>query len=145
MFPPELGVVERQAYAYCGVVTSGREEFWMNWLKNRLRKIILSFAPAQGMNHQPATGPPPPTQSTPNGRSRLESLSCREQQLMFHLLSGKTIRQSGQLMDITYSTAQFHYKNIYRKLKIHSRYDLLSQYGLLAKEMEQTPVGREDM
>jgi len=66
----------------------------------------------------------------------LEKLSQREYQVLLHLLHGKTILECSQIMKITYSTAQFHYKNVYRKLQIHTRYDLIDHYGYLVKNVD---------
>ena len=64
------------------------------------------------------------TQSHPE----LAALSARELEVFDHLLSDKTLSQIAQEMIISYSSVHFHCKNIYRKLNLSSRRQLLITY-----------------
>ena len=55
----------------------------------------------------------------------LAALSARELEVFFHLLSDKTLSMIGEELVISYSSVHFHCKNIYRKLKLSSRRQLL--------------------
>jgi DNA-binding NarL/FixJ family response regulator len=53
-------------------------------------------------------------------------LSTREYQVFTHLEKGCSNKEIGKEMHISESTVKFHCRNIYRKLDIKSRIDLLS-------------------
>ena len=58
----------------------------------------------------------------------LEKLSRRELEVFAHLLTDKTQAQIAEELFITHSSVHFHCKNIYKKLKINSRRQLLIKY-----------------
>ena len=58
----------------------------------------------------------------------LESLSRRELEVFAQLLTDKTQVQIAEELFITHSSVHFHCKNIYRKLGITSRKQLLIRY-----------------
>ena len=58
----------------------------------------------------------------------LESLSRRELEVFAHLLTDKTQAQIAEELFITHSSVHFHCKNIYRKLGIKSRKQILIRY-----------------
>ena len=58
----------------------------------------------------------------------LAALSARELEVFFHLLSDKTLSMIGEELVISYSSVHFHCKNIYRKLNLSSRRQLLITY-----------------
>ena len=58
----------------------------------------------------------------------LAALSARELEVFFHLLSDKTLSMIGEELIISYSSVHFHCKNIYRKLNLSSRRQLLMTY-----------------
>ena len=58
----------------------------------------------------------------------LAALSARELEVFFHLLSDKTLSMIGEELVISYSSVHFHCKNIYRKLNLSSRRQLLMAY-----------------
>lgn len=58
----------------------------------------------------------------------LKSLSKREFEVFAHLLTDKTQTQIAEVLFITHSSVHFHCKNIYKKLKINSRRQLLIRY-----------------
>ena len=58
----------------------------------------------------------------------LEKLSRRELEVFAHLLTDKTQAQIAEDLFITHSSVHFHCKNIYRKLGIKSRKQILIRY-----------------
>ncbi len=58
----------------------------------------------------------------------LESLSRRELEVFAQLLTDKTQAQIAEDLFITHSSVHFHCKNIYRKLGIKSRKQILIRY-----------------
>ncbi len=55
-------------------------------------------------------------------------LSSRELDVFEQLLTDKTLTQIAEDLYISYSVVHFHYKNIYKKLKITNRRQLLITY-----------------
>ena len=58
----------------------------------------------------------------------LAALSPRELEVFSHLLSDKTLAVIAEELYLTYSSVHFHCKNIYRKLKLSGRRQLLITY-----------------
>lgn len=58
----------------------------------------------------------------------LKQLSKRELEVFSQLLTDKTQAQIAKELFITHSAVHFHCKNIYRKLEINSRRQLLIKY-----------------
>ena len=58
----------------------------------------------------------------------LEKLSRRELEVFAHLLTDKTQAQIAEELFITHSSVHFHCKNIYRKLGIKRRKQILIRY-----------------
>ncbi len=58
----------------------------------------------------------------------LKNLSNREFEVFAQLLTDKTQAQIAQTLYITHSSVHFHCKNIYKKLEINSRTQLLIKY-----------------
>lgn len=58
----------------------------------------------------------------------LKTLSKRELEVFAQLLTDKTQAQIAEELFITHSSVHFHCKNIYRKLEINSRRQLLIKY-----------------
>lgn len=58
----------------------------------------------------------------------LENLSRRELEVFAQLLTDKTQAQIAEDLFITHSSVHFHCKNIYRKLGIKSRKQILIRY-----------------
>lgn len=58
----------------------------------------------------------------------LENLSKRELEVFAQLLTDKTQAQIAEELFITHSSVHFHCKNIYKKLGISSRKQLLIKY-----------------
>jgi len=58
----------------------------------------------------------------------LEKLSKREFEIFAQLLTDKTQAQIAEELQVSHSSVHFHCKNIYRKLDINSRKQLLIKY-----------------
>lgn len=58
----------------------------------------------------------------------LEALSARELEVFAYLLTDKTLSDISKELFVTYSSVHFHCKNIYRKLQISNRKQLLIKY-----------------
>ncbi len=58
----------------------------------------------------------------------LSNLSPRENEVFAQLLTDKTLSLIAEELFITYSSVHFHCKNIYRKLEVSSRKELLIKY-----------------
>ncbi len=58
----------------------------------------------------------------------LKTLSKREFEVFAQLLTDKTQAQIAESLFIAHSSVHFHCKNIYKKLKINSRKQLLIKY-----------------
>ena len=67
-------------------------------------------------------------QSLTETHPELAALSARELEVFYHLLSDKTLSMIAEELFISYSSVHFHCKNIYRKLKLSSRRQLLMMY-----------------
>lgn len=61
----------------------------------------------------------------------LDSLSSRELEVFEQLLSDKTQAEIAEELFVSPSSVHFHCKNIYKKLNISSRKQLLIKYKLL--------------
>ena len=59
---------------------------------------------------------------------RIKSLTPRENELFLLLLEGYTLKESANLLNIKYSTANTHINNIYKKLSVKSRAELIIKY-----------------
>jgi len=51
----------------------------------------------------------------------MDELSKRQQQVLDLLLQGKSNKQSAVELGVTENTVEFHLRNIYAKLQVHSR------------------------
>ena len=58
----------------------------------------------------------------------IEGLSPRELEVFEYLLSDKSLQQIADELFITYSSVHFHCKNIYRKLAVANRKQILIKY-----------------
>lgn len=58
----------------------------------------------------------------------LSQLSAREMEVFSHLLSDKTLSEIAMELYISYSSVHFHCKNIYKKLGISNRKQILIKY-----------------
>ena len=63
----------------------------------------------------------------------LAALSPRELEVFSHLLSDKTLSTIAEELLLSYSAVHFHCKNIYRKLKLTGRRQLLMTYKELCE------------
>ncbi len=60
------------------------------------------------------------------------NLTLREKEVAAFLLSGMTIRQIAGELKISYHTANFHIKNLYKKLGINGRIELYSRFKAIS-------------
>ena len=60
-------------------------------------------------------------------------LSPREKEIAALLLCGRSAKQIAEELGITINTANFHIKNLYKKLNIGSRSELFARFGVLAR------------
>lgn len=58
----------------------------------------------------------------------LSLLSVRELEVFSHLLTDKTLSEIAMELHISYSSVHFHCKNIYKKLQISNRKQILIKY-----------------
>ncbi len=63
-----------------------------------------------------------------NTAALLNTLTLREREILDLLLEGLTLRQISGHLGISYDTVHSHYKNIYEKLEVSSRAELLIKY-----------------
>ena len=63
----------------------------------------------------------------------LTHLSPREMEVFSHLLSDKTQKQIAEELYISPSSVHFHCKNIYQKLNVNSRTQILIRYKELCR------------
>ena len=54
-------------------------------------------------------------------------LSEREYEVLSHLCGGHSYKKIGELLFVSPNTVRFHLKNIYRKLKVKSRYEAVAK------------------
>lgn len=59
-----------------------------------------------------------------------DSLSARESEVLSKILNGATYKEIGIVLDISYETVRTHAKNIFKKLNVHRKSDLL-KYELI--------------
>ncbi|AYV54051.1 LuxR C-terminal-related transcriptional regulator [Leptospira kmetyi] len=61
-------------------------------------------------------------------------LTNKEKQILDHMVTGKTINRVAEFLGVSKYTIQHHVKNIYKKLNVHNRAELVkkaSDFGLL--------------
>ncbi len=68
--------------------------------------------------------------------SRVRSLTQREQETFALLLEGYTLKEAAQQMGVKYSTANTHMTELYRKLGVNSRAELIIHYRELNHSSE---------
>ena len=61
--------------------------------------------------------------------AQLETLSGREREVVEQLLEGKSNKQIAAALHITVRTVEFHLKNVYDKLQVSSRTELILKLG----------------
>ncbi len=86
---------------------------------------------AQGEESKPAK----PAERAPGNaekRNRFSSLTKRERDTCLLLLDGYTMKQSAEMLGIKYSTVNTHMTELYKKLGVGSRAELIIRYRELA-------------
>lgn len=69
--------------------------------------------------YEPATSNLQP--ETPNPESLIEPLSERELEAQHLLAEGRTYQEIGQAMYVSVNTVKTHLRNVYAKLRVHTR------------------------
>lgn len=57
------------------------------------------------------------------------NISQREKEILSLIISGKSNKEIGELLFISYSTVKNHVYNLYQKLNLNSRFELISNYN----------------
>ncbi len=60
--------------------------------------------------------------------TKLDSLTPKEYEELYWLLQGHTLKEAAEKMNVKYSTANTHMTNIYKKLGVKTRAELIIQY-----------------
>ena len=72
----------------------------------------------------------------------MNDFTKQEKQVVLHLVSGHSNKNISLELQITENTVKFHLRNIYRKLKVHSRSQLIfvlsQKKPLFLKEIYKT-------
>ncbi len=66
----------------------------------------------------------------------VEELTPQELQIALHVARGMTNREVGTALFLSHKTIEFHLGRIYRKLKMHSRAELIRRFARQAEEAE---------
>jgi DNA-binding CsgD family transcriptional regulator len=61
--------------------------------------------------------------------SEFYGLSRREEEILYHVLQGKSTKDIGKVLFISEGTAKNHILNIFEKTNVHSRFKLLTLYN----------------
>ena len=69
-----------------------------------------------------------------------EALTPQELQISLHVARGMTNREVGAALFLSHKTIEFHLSRIYRKLKMHSRAELIRRFAREAEEAEALPA-----
>ena len=67
------------------------------------------------------------------------NLSKRENEVIELLLQGKSNKQIAAILGISASTVEFHLKNVYAKLEMHSRTEVILKLGKSTGVIEREP------
>jgi len=68
------------------------------------------------------------------------NLTVREEEILTLLLNGTAPKEIAYTLKISYNTARFHQKNLYRKLGINSIHELFSRYATVSSDKTLNPV-----
>lgn len=68
-------------------------------------------------------------------------LSTREQEVVKHLLQGKSNKLIAWSLGISDRTVEFHLKNIYAKFQVSSRVELILELGKASGKFESDTLG----
>jgi DNA-binding CsgD family transcriptional regulator len=69
-----------------------------------------------------------------------EELTPQELQIALHVARGMTNREVGAALFLSHKTIEFHLGRIYRKLKMHSRAELIRRFARAAEDAEAIPA-----
>jgi len=71
---------------------------------------------------------------------QIRLLSRREKEVVTLLLQGKSNKQIALSLGVSERTVEFHLKNIYAKLQVNSRVELILQLGKATGDITEKPV-----
>lgn len=97
-------------------------------------QVIEALEGTAGAGPQAATEPDGPDRE---GISLLRGLTRRERGILSYLVAGLTKREVARRLGVSEHTVRTHHQNLYRKLGVHSRLELMrfaSLHGLLGPE-----------
>ncbi len=72
----------------------------------------------------------------------METFSPREQDVIKHLLQGKSNKQIALALGVSQSTVEYHLKNVYRKLQVSSRTEAVLRLGKSIGEPITNELGK---
>ncbi len=98
------------------------------WLSSGAKKGLPFGSKAGGTKQRP--------DSAEKAR-RMKSLTRRERETFEALVQGYTLAQTAQLLGVKYPTANTHSTNLYRKLGVNSKAELIIEYGSFAQALSQ--------
>jgi DNA-binding CsgD family transcriptional regulator len=67
----------------------------------------------------------------------VESLTPREKETFFILINGYSLKETAEILNIRYSTANTYQTAIYKKLNVNSRAELIINFRDLCETMEE--------
>jgi DNA-binding CsgD family transcriptional regulator len=73
----------------------------------------------------------------------VENLSAREREIFDLLLEGVSPKEIAQKLNISYFTVDFHRRNLYKKLDVHSFQELVAKYSTNGKEPPKEDIETE--
>ena len=92
--------------------------------------VFLSSMAMRGF-HEPVSlgtaGAPDASSTAERARALGETYGCttREQDVLALLVAGNTYKKVAELLGVSENTVQYHSKNIYRKLGVHTKQELV--------------------
>ena len=94
--------------------------------------LLKRFKNSGGPPESPA---PPAAVPAMDQQNRLDRLTACEREVFQLLLQGCTMKEAAVRLNIGYCTVNTHMTNIYRKLNVNTRAQLILRYQSVKKEM----------
>ena len=66
--------------------------------------------------------------SVVNSSEAVKTLTPREHEVFIYLLTKMNAHEIASAAGMNINTFRFHYKNVYKKLQVHSRHELILRY-----------------
>jgi DNA-binding NarL/FixJ family response regulator len=82
--------------------------------------VYVTPAVAAGSGPLPPSSPPGSGPAASTGEMAPTILTTRERQVLQALAEGKSIKETGQVLDTSIKTVEFHRRNIMKKLDVHT-------------------------